>query len=487
MLNVLFLNPPFLKNYSRIQRSPGVTKSGTIYYPYWLCSAAGVIQNKHNIKIIDATPHNLSLQQVKEQLLNFIPDIIIIETSTPSIYNDLKVAKQLKEWYPNSIIAFVGLHVSALPEETLKIVDAVDVVMRGEYDYIVRDFVDAVENNLDWQNILGISFRRNGKIFHNAPAPLIENLDELPFLSKIYKNFLNIKDYYFAAADYPMVMMITGRGCPFKCFYCVYPQVMHGRKYRFRSALNVVEEFKYIKENIQEVKEIVIEDDTFTANPKRVREICELLIKEKIRLKWSCNARANLDKETMKLMKEAGCRLLIVGYESGVQEILYNMNKNLKLEDAIEFTKNAHKAGLLIHGCFMLGNPGETKETIKKTYEFAKKLKCDSTQFYPLFIYPGTEAYQWALKNNYISTTDYSKWLNPKGRHNCVIDLPDLKGDEITKISEVLTFKYHIRASYFIYKFFQIFKNPREFLRTLRSGLKYFKQLLVNFLFIIKK
>jgi len=485
-MNILFINPPFLKNFSRSQRSPAVTKSGTIYYPYWLCYAAGVAdKNGHNSLIIDAAPHNLTIKNIEDKIRTFKPDIAVIDTSTPSIYNDVHFAEMLKSWVPNIINIMVGTHPSALPEETLKLSSSIDIIARGEYDYTITDIANnpSIEN---LKNIKGISYQTGGKIYHNPSREFIKNLDELPFVSKVYKKHLNIKDYYFAAADYPMIMTITGRGCPFHCFYCVYPQTLHGRKYRYRSPENVVAEFEYIKKNFPNVKEIVIEDDTFTTNPARVREISELLIEKRLNIKWSCNSRAQLDYETMRLMKKAGCRLLIVGYESGVQEILDNMHKNLKLSESIKFTKDAHRAGLLIHGCFMLGNPGETPETIKTTYKFAKKLKCDSTQFYPLFVYPGTEAYEWAMKNKYITTLDYSKWLTDTGRHNSVINLNNMTGDTITEISEKLTFKYHIRLHYFLQKLLQLFKAPSEFKRSMHSGFIYFSRLLKNIKYIVK-
>jgi len=486
MARIILINPPFLKNFSRTQRSPGVTKSGTIYYPYWLCYAAGVLDKEgHEVRIVDASPVEMSLEGLKKIVRDFYPDMAVVDTSTPSIKNDCFVARELKTSIPGMVVALVGTHVSAVPEETLALEPAVDVVAVGEYDAVLKELAGQLKDRSGWPGVKGICFRQDGKIVRNPPGPLLADLDELPFVSEIYKKFLNVRDYYFSAADYPMIMMITGRGCPFGCFYCLYPQVMHGRGYRFRSAENVAAEFKYIAENFPDVKEIVIEDDTFTANPARVRAICELLIKDSSKIKWSCNARVNLDLATLKLMKKAGCRLLIVGYESGVQEILDSMHKGIKVEQSEEFTRNAKKAGILIHGCFMLGNPGETRDTIEKTFKFAKKLQCDSAQFYPLFVYPGTEAYDWAKGNGYISAVDFSEWISPDGRHNCVIDIPGLKGSDITDVSERMTLGYHLRPRYVMYKLTQLFSNTPEFIRTVRSGVKYFA-LLVK-LMILKR
>ncbi|MBF0105392.1 MAG: radical SAM protein [Deltaproteobacteria bacterium] len=479
-MRVLLLNPPFFKSYSRSQRSPGVTKSGTVYYPYWLCYAAGILDNSgHEVQIIDAAPKNLTLDAIEGQICPH-PDIIVLDTSTASMDNDLQTLGSLKQKFPAAFYVLVGSHVTALAQKILEHEPGINAIIRGEYDHALRDLVNARAGNRPWQDIRGLSYIRDNSICHNPDYPYIENLDTLPLVSQQYKKFLDVRDYYFAAADYPMIMIITGRGCPFKCFYCVYPQTVHGRAYRYRSPDNVVREFKYIVDNFPDVKEVVIEDDTFTVHPKRVRDICELLLTQGIKIKWSCNARAHLDLHTMQVMKKAGCRLLIAGYESGSQTLLDRMAKNLTLEQSLAFSKNARKAGVLVHGCFMLGCPGETSETIKQTYSFAKKLGCDSAQFYPLFVYPGTEAYTWAKQEGYLKTEDFSQWLDLDGRHRCVIDLPGLAGKDLTQISERLTLKYHTRIFFILYKFKQLFINPVEFLRTMRSGIKYFARLFVH-------
>lgn len=191
-------------------------------------------------------------------------------------------------------------------------------------------------------------------------------------------------------------------------------------------------EFEYIAANFPDVKEVVIEDDTFTANKKRVLDICRLLVEKKLnkRLKWLCNARVDLDLETMLAMKKAGCRLIIPGIESGSQQILDNIKKGTKVEYFYQYVANAKKAGLLIHACYMVGNQGETRETMEETLRLALRLNTDTAQFFPLIPYPGTEAYQWARENNYIET-DYEKYCLPDGTHNTVLSLPDLSAGEM--------------------------------------------------------
>ena len=473
-MRVLMLNPPFLPRFSRSQRSPAVTKGGTLYYPFWLAYATGVLEEKdYEVRLVDAPAEGRDLKGTLEYARDFKPNLIVLDTSTPSIYNDVKVGELIKEALPESFIVLVGTHPSALPEETLKLSNKIDAVARGEYDYTILELAESLEDNSSLDSVDGLSFRKGQDIIHNRDRGLIENVDKLPFLSRVYQRHLDVKNYYFAAADYPVIQIITARGCPHRCFFCVYPQIFHNRKFRPRSAENVVEEFLYIRDNFPQVKEIGLEDDTFTASSKRTREICRLLIGNKNNLKWYANVRSDLDFETMSLMKEARCRLLVVGFESASQEVLDGMHKGLKLEQSIEFMKYAKKLRILVHGCIMVGNPGETRETMQESFSFARKLDCDSLQFYPLIVYPGTEAYEWAKVHGYLLTEDFSQWLTPTFAHNCVISFPHLTREEMVNFCEKAYNRYHFNFRYLVGKLLQTLVSPSEGRRTIRSALKY--------------
>lgn len=470
-MNILFLNPPFIEDYSRSSRSPAVTKGGTLYYPIWLAYAAGLAEAAgHDIRLYDSPAEGLSLKDIYKRLDDFFPKLIVIDTSTPSIYNDAKISKDMKSRFPKAFTVLVGTHPSALPEETLALNNSIDAVAVGEFDYTIRDLAESLKQGLPIDQVKGLVFRRNNTIIHNQKREKIKNLDDIPFVSSVYKKHLIIENYFFAAANYPMVMIITGRGCPFNCFFCVYPQVFHDRTYRTRSPENVVAEFEYIISNFPNVNEIGIEDDCFTANPGHVKKICELLIQKKIRIKWYCNVRGDLDYPLLRLMKKAGCRLVTVGFESGCQQILDNIHKGEKVETYYQFARDARRAGMLVHGCIMTGNPDDTKETMKQSYEFAKKINCDSMQFYPLYVYPGTEAYKWAMGKNYLATNDFSDWLNDDGHHNCVLITPDLTSDEMVYLSDYYLKKYHLRPRYLLMKLMQAIKNPLEGYRSLKSA-----------------
>ncbi len=477
-MKILFLNPPFKGRFSRTSRSPGISKGGTLYYPIWLAYCTGLLEAEgHKTKLIDAPAEGLNTSSLFLLLHDYHPGLVIIDTSTPSIFSDILIADTFKKKFPEIFIILVGTHPSALPEETLKSSDQVDAVAIGEYDQTILDLANSLENNSSLDKVSGIVFRSKNEIIWNDKRKKINDLDRLPFVSSVYKEHLNYKNYFFAAANYPMVMIMTGRGCPYKCFFCVYPQVFHGNRYRVRSPENIVDEFEYVTKSFPKVREIGIEDDCFTVFPERTEKICELILKRNIKITWYCNARGNLDYPLLKLMKLAGCRLVTVGFESGCQDILDNMHKGEKVERYYEFAKSAHRVGILVHGCIMIGNPGDNINTLKQSYEFAKKINCDSMQFYPLYVYPGTKAYAWASENNYLKTDNFSKWVAEDGSHNCVIDTPDLSSEEMVFWCDYYLKKYHLRPQYLARKLWQAISYPSEGYRSLKSALIFFSKI----------
>ncbi len=276
-MNVWVLNPSYLRKYSRAQRSPAVTKSGTLYFPIWLAYCAGVLEDaKHQVTFTDAPARGISREKILNYSRTLQPEMIVMDTSTPSIANDLDVAALLRKVLPKAFIVMVGTHVSALAEETLLKGDAVNAVARREYDYTIRELAEVLSRKTEWppaeetmHTIRGLSYRSGDRVIHNEDRPFIENLDELPWVSRIYKKYLRIKDYFNQNALYPMVTLVTSRGCPFRCTFCVYPQTLTGRRYRFRSIEDVIEEMEYVMESFPEAKSIFFEDDTLTANKRR--------------------------------------------------------------------------------------------------------------------------------------------------------------------------------------------------------------------------
>jgi len=483
-MRVLLANPPFKAEcgkFSREQRSPAITKSGTLYYPMWLAYATGLLEKAgHDCMLLDAAAEGINYESFVERVVRFRPELIVVGTSTPSIYNDAEVAVELKRQC-GAFVVLVGPHPSALPGEVLDINRDIDAVAVGEYEYTICELAKVLEpvNGNVGEEVLsgvkGISFRAGERIVHSPPRELPELLDELPFVSNVYKKHLDYTRYFYAHSRYPIVTIITARGCPFRCTYCVYPQVFSGHKVRNRSISNVVDEIEYILQEFPNVEEIMFEDDTLTLNKNRCIKFAEEIIRRKLRFKWSANSRADVDLETMKMLKKAGARLFCVGIESGVQSILDNMNKNLTLERIRSFCRDAKKAGILIHGCFLVGNPGETKQTLAETLEFAKELNPDTAQFFPIMVYPGTSAYEWAVANGYLKTKDFREWLTPEGLHNCVISRPGLTDRELVDFCDRARREFYLRPSYILKKLAAGLTNFREFKR-LYKGAKHLRR-----------
>ncbi|MCI4625133.1 MAG: B12-binding domain-containing radical SAM protein [Candidatus Magnetoovum sp. WYHC-5] len=474
-MKITFLNPPFHKKFSRPQRSPAVTKSGTLYYPMWLAHAAALCDSVgHEIDFIDAPADELNLVNVIQRVTAFAPELLVVETSTPSIYNDVHVCNKLKEALPSIFITLVGTHVSALPKESLELSESIDAVTIGEYDYTIKELADKV----DIKTINGLCYRLGKDIFFTEKRQLIADIDSLPFVSTIYKKFLKMENYFNPNALHPMVTITASRGCPQQCIFCIYPQTMMGHKFRLRSVEKVVKEITYIVENFPGVKSIFFEDDTFTVTRKRCIEISDGIMQSGIKISWTANSRVDLDYETMKIMKRAGCRCLCVGFESGSQILLDNIKKHITTEKTAKFMENAKKAGILIHGCFIVGLPGETKQTMEETLSFAKKLNSDTVQFYPIMVYPGTEAYNWYKERGLISTNDFSKWLTPAGLHNSVVRSENLTAKELVSFCDHARRSFYLRPTYILYKLKQSLLDADELRRNVKSAKTLFKHLI---------
>ena len=469
-MNILLLNPPFLAKFSREQRSPAVTKSGTFYYPMWLAFAAEVLDQKgHQVKLLDCPASGMEWEQLVPIIREFGPSLVVIDTSTPSIFSDVETGAKIKAMLPDSFVILVGPHVSALPEESLGINDAIDAVALREYEDTLAELAGNLGSGQPIDNIPGMVLRHKGKLINTGERELRDDIDSLPFVSQAYRKHLNYKDYFYAHSQYPIITIITGRGCPYQCVYCVYPQVFCSRKPRLRSIANVADE-KGVP-NQQILAELMFEDDTLTFDKKRCLEFAEEIIRRGIKIKWSANSRCDVDLETMQMLKKAGARLFCVGVESGDQNVLDQMKKSMKVERVRQFFRDAKKAGIKLHGCFMVGNPGETRDTLETTLKFAKELNPDTAQFFPIMVYPGTEAYQWAKSNGYLTTGDFREWLTPDGMHNSIVSRPGLSNTELVEFCDRARKEFYMRPSYILRKLLDGLTDPREFKRLAKGGL----------------
>ena len=479
-MKILVLNPPFLFRFSRTSRSPGISRGGCVYFPIWLAYTTGVLEQAgHEVKLLDAPARGIDIDETVKTAKEFKPELIVVDTVTASFKNDVKVVDALKKELKDSFVIMVGTHTGPLPEESLNESKNIDAVSRGEFDFIVRDLAEALEKKKPLSSVRGITYRKGQILMSNPDMPPIEppELDKMPFVSEVYKKHLRIEDYFYPSVLFPETTIITGRGCKYRCTFCEWPQTLTGRGYRPRSVKNVVDEFEWVKKNLPQVKDIMIEDDTLTQDKQRTINLCKEIVDRKLDITWTCNSRADIDLETMQWMKKAGCRLMCVGFESADQQILNNIKKGTKIEKIEQFMDDSKKAKILVHGCFMLGNHGETKETIKKTVNWAKKLAPDTAQFFPLMVYPGTEAFKWAQENNYLTTQNYEEWLHPDGTHNTIIHTENLSPEELVEGCNWARREFYMRPSYIVSRLKLIATNPREAPRLMMGGKTFLKYL----------
>jgi hopanoid biosynthesis associated radical SAM protein HpnJ len=388
------LNPPSFDNFDggASSRWPASREIESYWYPVWLCYPAGMLPDS---KVVDAPPHRISIPQTVEMAKQF--EFLVLYTSTPGFSVDVKMAAMMKDANPKLRVAFVGPPVTIEPEKTLLENSAIDFLVRREFEYQVADYA----RGKPLEELPGVSFRKNGQVVHNPEGPAVEDLDALPWVTKVYKRDLDITRYNVPFLLNPFIAFYTSRGCPALCTYCLWPQTNSGHRWRLRSSDDVANECRDALQQFPNIKEIFFDDDTFNYRKDRTVDLCRKL--KPLNFTWSCTSRVTTDYDTLKAMKDAGCRLLIVGYESGDPQILKNIKKGATVEMAQRFTANCKKLGLLVHGDFIIGLPGETGETIRRTVDFAKRLDTDTIQVSIAHPYPGTEFYDYAKKNNLLT------------------------------------------------------------------------------------
>jgi len=476
-MKVYMLNPPYMPRFGRSMRWQDTGRAGTLYYPIWLSYATGVVEQEHKAKLVDAPAWGWGIKEVLEDVKKFKPDLVVIDSSFPSLKNDVRVAEEVKKEVDCTTV-LVGPPTSQFSEEILRS-EGVDVVARYEYDFTIKELADALEEGRNLRDVKGVSYKEDGRIVHNPDRGFTnsEDLDEMPFVSKVYKEHLNVRDYFLNYCLYPMVQIFTGRGCPYQCTFCSWPQTFMGRKYRVRSVENILDELEWIEENM-DVKEVFFEDDTFTINKRRVLEFCKGYRERGLEISWSCNARVDtLDLETMREMKRANCRFLIVGFESADDGILRNIKKGFTVEEARAFAKNVRKAGLLLHADFIIGLPGETKETIEKTRRFIKEIKPDQLQVSVVAPFPGTELYEWCKKNGYLVTEDPNEYLDEQGHQKSVVSYPWLSAEEIVRAVDDILKDYYLSIGYVPVALRQVFRRRwlDEVKRLWRSAIMFLR------------
>jgi hopanoid biosynthesis associated radical SAM protein HpnJ len=463
----LFLSPPSFDGFdggagSRYQAKREIT---SFWYPTWLAQPAALVPGS---KLVDAPPHGQTVEDVLKIAKDY--ELIIMHTSTPSLANDVTCALAIKEQNPNFKIGFVGAHVAVLPEETLRENSVIDFVCRNEFDYTCQELAEGKP----WDQIKGLSYRdKNGKLHHNPERDLIHDWDAMPSVLPVYGRDLDITKYFIGYLLHPYVSFYTGRGCPAKCSFCLWPQTIGGHQYRTKSPEAVGREMEEAKAIFgDKVQEYMFDDDTFTIDKQRAIAISQHM--KRLKLTWSCNARANLDYDTLKQLRDNGLRLLLVGFESGNQQVLDGIKKGIKLEVARKFMENCHKLGITVHGTFIIGLPNETQNTIEETIRFACDVSPHTIQVSIAAPYPGTELYQQAQTNGWFSDNSL---VASSGIQMSTLQYPNLSSAQIEDAVEQMYRRFYFRPKAIIPIVGEMLTNPQMLVRRLREGREFFSYL----------
>lgn len=414
-MNILLIDPPFYRFINYYNR----------YFPLGLAYLAAVLRNKgHRVLIYDAdanvdkagrmdysdlesrypeyikSVNNMShpiWNELRDTLDEIKPDLVGINIFTTKAAAAFRTAEIVKTSLDNVSIAAGGPHPSVKAEETLRISPFVDYVIRGEGETSFPQLVDAVENDRPYNNINGLSFKADGKIYHNPDAGFIKNLDEIPFPARD----LLINKNSYSAEDMGLIM--TGRGCPFECTFCSSAGVWK-RIVRLRSVGNVIGEIRQIQKKHGSVQ-FTFKDDTFVINRKRVWEFCKTLKSEKLKIDWECNARVNLiDEQMLREMKSAGCKSIKIGIESGSDRVLTTvMKKGITVAQIKHAAALLRRIGMHWTGYFLMGIPTETEQEMLQTLELMQNIKPDFASLSVFEPYPGTELYNTGLAKGYMT------------------------------------------------------------------------------------
>jgi radical SAM superfamily enzyme YgiQ (UPF0313 family) len=462
-MKILLINPPW--SYGKLDRAGG------IFPPLGLAYIAAFLRNKnYEVKILDAYANNMKEREILSIVKKECPDIVGITCSTANFLLASTIAKQIKN-IKDSFIVFGGSHVSALPEETLKISPFIDAIVSGEGEITFYELVKSIDEKKSFKNIKGLIYREGKKIIKNKPRSLIDNLDNLPLPARDLLPMEKYHSYsYFSRGKF--ATMITSRGCPFSCIFCA-SSVMWRRRYRCHSIERVLIEISEII-NKYKIRHILFNDDEFTLDKKRTEKLCDMIIKSNYDIEWGCLSRvSDINKKLLQKMKKAGCIDIYFGIESGNQKILNSINKKITLNQIRKAVKLTKEVGIMARNGFVIGLPNDTKETIEETINFAKELDGDITYFNIAIPFPGTQLYETAIKNGFLKISDWSKF---SAIGNCaVMSNENLSNEEITRLVSKAYMKIYLRPNYILRRLFKI-KSFSEIFSNINGGIGLIEQ-----------
>jgi hopanoid biosynthesis associated radical SAM protein HpnJ len=461
-LRTLFLHPPSFQGFdggagSRYQARREIR---SFWYPTWLAQPAALVPGS---RLVDAPPADLTLADVLPLAREY--ELAVLHTSAPSFAHDVKVAEALKGENPALRIGLIGAHVAVQREVALAASPALDFVCGNEFDFTIREIAEG----RPLAQVAGLSYRDGtGELRRTLERAPLEDMDALPWVVDVYARDLDVSRYVIGYLQHPYVSLYTGRGCRSKCTFCLWPQTVGGQRYRTRSVDNVVAEIAHATRLFPQVREYFFDDDTFTDDLPRAEAIARGL--GRLGVTWSCNAKPDVPRASLEVLRDNGLRLLLVGYESGSQAILNNVRKGTRLDRAREFTRHARALGIKIHGTFILGLPGETRETIEATIRFAQEIDPHTLQVSLAAPYPGTALYREALERGWLESEGL---VDGRGTQASVIGYPHLPRAEIFRALEAFYRRFYFRPRKLVALGGEMLRDRAVMKRRLGEGLDF--------------
>lgn len=458
-MKVYLINPPAVNGVEIVREGRCMQRKGAwtaVWSPISLALCAAVLEkDKFKVKLSDCIVEKINNQSLIRKIKSFKPNFIVVNTSTPSIESDLTICDLIKQNNPKIKIAVIGIHVTALPKESLKMSAGLDFVIRNEPEYTVLELAQKIRLNKSFDKVLGITWKKGKKIQNNPDRHWIQNLDELPFPAW---HLIDKNNYIMPFTNKPFFLVATGRGCPYRCTYCA-DHTYYGRILRLRSPKNIVDELEY-SQKVYGVSDFLFWTESFTINQIFATSVCDEIIARNLKVRWVCNSRVDdVNLNLLKKFKKAGCTMIGFGIESGNQAIIDNIKKGITLRQSKQAVNWSHKAGLEVTGHSIIGLPGETKRTAHQTVKFAKELKLDFVQFYCAVPFPGSELYTQAKECGWITESDWTQYE----QNFSILNYPNLSAKQIMTLRQEAYKSFYLSPKIIIKTLLKL-RSPKEVL-----------------------
>jgi anaerobic magnesium-protoporphyrin IX monomethyl ester cyclase len=470
-MNIILINPPRYNSIPVIREDRcEITDRYSVVPPYSLIQMASLLRDNHTVTIIDANLDDLLLHELSTKIENIDPEAVIFRFSPTTFENDMKIAGIVKSI--NNDITVIGLcwTLRTFAEEILSHNIEIDVYVVDDYEIVIPKLVDAISTNIDLRNISGIVFRSNNEVLKTQPETEEVDYDCLPIPS--YDLLPSLNDYYINTKHgSPFTIMYTSKGCPYKCIYCTVRNTV----WKGKSADIILREIRYLLENYH-IKTISFFDETFTFDRQRVVDLCNKMVNERLKITWYCNTRVNkVDEELLRLMKQAGCKGMSFGIESGSQTILNNAKKGTTVKQAEDAIRMAKKAGIKTYISCMFGLPGETWETVHETIDFVKRTLPNGAQFNVTVPYPGTELNEMAINQGFIPRDlDWTQLY----QHKSLLRTDDMSTDDLEQARKMAYRSLYFNPGWILSNMLFLLRQPGD----IPLAVRYYMKSLTNFL-----